>query len=168
MGLILQWQTEMADLLRASVTGMMRSVLLFLWLTVIVYPLSYALQEISISKWEILLSSNVKTKSIIVGRFAARIPMYCMVVLYLAPILLTPFILVFAVSLLGQLIMYAAILLLAISTLWISTVFSSAVEMRLSQSPTGEEQAGLLGDSSFQRYRVSWGRDSTHDFRAEI
>ncbi|MHA2301507.1 MAG: hypothetical protein ACXACD_11190, partial [Candidatus Thorarchaeota archaeon] len=37
--------------------------------------------------------------------------------------------------------MYAAILLLAISTLWISTVFSSAVEMRLSQSPTGEEQA---------------------------
>ncbi|MHA2301508.1 MAG: hypothetical protein ACXACD_11195 [Candidatus Thorarchaeota archaeon] len=89
MDLILQWQTEMAVLLRASVTGMMRAVLLFMWLTVIVYPLSYALQEISISNWEILLSSNVKTSSIIVGRFAARIPMYCMVVLYLAPILLT-------------------------------------------------------------------------------
>ena len=185
MDLILQWQIGMAGLLRASAPGMMRSVLLFLWLTVIVYPISYSLQEIAISKWEIILSSSVTTRSILVGRFVARVPMYCLVVLFMAPILLTPFILIFAVSLPGQLIMYASIFLLTISTLWVSTVLSSAVEMRLSQSPRGEEQAkkiamvlsfviivpmiammnfaggmaGLLALDGFLLFPFTWGAD---------
>jgi len=142
--LIFQLLPEMMMLFRTGSPGMMRAMLLFLWLTVMIYPISYALQEITIGQWEIMLSSSVTTRNIIVGKFVGKIPYYLLMVLFLAPALLAPFIVVFSVSFVGQLIMYSAILLISISTLWASTVLSSAIQMRLSQSPRGEELAKMI------------------------
>ncbi|MHA1927905.1 MAG: hypothetical protein ACTSV2_04900 [Candidatus Thorarchaeota archaeon] len=144
MDLIFQMRPEIMTLFRTSSPGMMRSMLLFLWLTVMVYPISYALQEIKIGQWEILLSSSVTTRNIVVGKFVGKIPFYGFMILFLAPVLLAPFIVVFSVSVIGQLVMYSAIILLSISTLWASTVLSSAIQMRLSQSHRGEELAKMI------------------------
>jgi hypothetical protein len=43
-------------LLMVMFPGLMRTVMLFLWALLLLYPLSYSLQEIKIGQWEICLT----------------------------------------------------------------------------------------------------------------
>ncbi|MHA2210922.1 MAG: hypothetical protein ACXABV_17345, partial [Candidatus Thorarchaeota archaeon] len=82
--------------------GLMRAGVMFIWLILLILPLSSALQEVKVGQWEILLSNNVNTREILVGSFAGKLAIYGLYVLYLAPLLVAPFAQALEVSYLGQ------------------------------------------------------------------
>jgi hypothetical protein len=131
-------------LLVASFPNLMRSVMLFLWVIVLVYPISYALQEIQIGQWEIILSNNVSTRSMMFGSFMGKVPSYGLLVLLLAPVMLTPFTDALQVSPLGQAIMYLVVFLVALSTLFLSTLITTAIQAKIGDSTRGNDLAKAL------------------------
>ncbi|UCE09148.1 MAG: hypothetical protein JSW61_09205 [Candidatus Thorarchaeota archaeon] len=128
----------------ASFPSLMRSAMLFLWIVLLVYPISYALQEIRIGQWEIMLSNNVSTRDMMFGMFMGKVPSYGLLVLFAAPIMLSPFALLFEVSLLGQTIMYLVVYFVAVGTLFLSTLITTAIQAKLGDSPRGNDIAKAL------------------------
>jgi hypothetical protein len=139
-----QLSSSVTILLTGIFPGLMRSAMLLVWLLLVIYPMSSALREIKIGQWEILLSHDVRTRSIMFGSFLARIPVYGLIALALAPLLVAPFAYIFQISLIGQLLMYLIIFLVAISTLWLSTFLTTAIQARLGDSPRGNDLAKAL------------------------
>ena len=131
-------------LLRSVFPGMMRSLMLFLWLLLLLFPLSQALQEIKIGHWEIFMSNNVSTRNIISGTFLGKIPVYGIIIIMLAPLLISPFMLAFQVSIVGQLLVYGVLALLSMSTIWLSNLLTSVVQARLGESSRGNDIAKAL------------------------
>ena len=110
----------------------------------LIYPISYALQEIRIGQWEIMLSNNVSTRSMMFGFFLGKVPSYGLLVLFIAPIMLTPFAIVLEVSLVGQAIMYLMAFFVALSTLFLSTLLTTAIQAKLGESSRGNDIAKAL------------------------
>ncbi len=135
---------QTSSILMTTLPGVMRSVILLLWVLVLVYPITYSLRDIKIGQWEIVLSNNVSARSLLLGTFLGKIPTYSLLVLFGAPILLTPFVVIFGVDLIGQTIMYGTLYLLSIATLWLSVVISSAIQGRLGESERGNDLAKAL------------------------
>ncbi|MHA2385842.1 MAG: hypothetical protein ACXAEE_06495 [Candidatus Thorarchaeota archaeon] len=131
-------------LLMVMFPGLMRTVMLFLWALLLLFPLSYSLQEIKIGQWEIFLSNNVKTRDILTGTFVGKIPMYGLIVMVFAPLLISPFMLAFEVSLLGQAVVYTVIALMVLSTIWLSNFITAMVQARLGDSARGNDIAKAL------------------------
>ncbi|MFQ6126093.1 MAG: hypothetical protein ACE5R6_16015 [Candidatus Heimdallarchaeota archaeon] len=127
--------------LMVALPGIMRSVILILWIMLLIFPLSGALQEIKIGQWEIILSHNVSTRALLTGSFVGGIPTNGLVVLFLAPVLITPFTTVFQVSVLGQAIIYGVLLLTVFGSLWVSTVIATAIQAKLGESSRGNDIA---------------------------
>ncbi|UCE11481.1 MAG: hypothetical protein JSW61_05995 [Candidatus Thorarchaeota archaeon] len=128
----------------ASFPEYMRSLIMFLWLMWLVYPISYALQEIKIGQWEIMLSNNVRTRDIMTGTFMGRVPIYGLAVLFIAPCVISPFALVYQVTLVGQALMYLALFFVALITLWTSTLLTTAIQAKIGDSPRGNDIAKAL------------------------
>ncbi|MFX1483086.1 MAG: hypothetical protein ACFFCP_07840 [Promethearchaeota archaeon] len=124
--------------------GLMRTIGLFLWLLLLLFPLSYALQEIKIGQWEIFLSNNVRTRDIMTGTFLGKLGLYGLIIVFLAPLLFTPFMLAFDVSIVGQLLVYGVITLLAMGTIWFSNFITSVIQARLGDSSRGNDIAKAL------------------------
>ena len=137
--------TEVEILLRYSLPQMMRTAVLFVWIMVLIYPISYALQEIRIGQWEIMLSNNVSTRDMMMGTFLGRIPTYGLLILFMAPIAICPFALFFHVSIIGQSIMYLVIVFVALSTLLLSNLITTAIQAKLGESSRGDDIAKALG-----------------------
>ncbi|MBN2230050.1 MAG: hypothetical protein JW779_10730 [Candidatus Thorarchaeota archaeon] len=131
-------------LFMAGFPSLMRSAMLFLWVIFLIYPISYAMQEIRIGQWEIMLSNNVSTRDMMFGMFLGKVPSYGFLVMYAAPIILSPFALFFEVSLLGQLIMYLTIFFVALSTLFLSNLITTAIQAKLGESSRGNDIAKAL------------------------
>ena len=128
-------------LLIFSFPNLMRPVMLLMWILFLIYPISYALQEIRIGQWEIMLSNNVSTWDMMVGMFMGKVPSYGLLVLFAAPVMLTPFTFVFQVSLLGQIIMYLTVFFVALSTLFLSNLITTAIQAKLGESTRGNDIA---------------------------
>ncbi|MFW9797891.1 MAG: hypothetical protein ACFFE2_12700, partial [Candidatus Thorarchaeota archaeon] len=124
--------------------GLMRTVALFLWLILLLFPLSYALQEIKIGQWEIFLSNNVRTRDIMTGTFLGKLGLYGLIIIFLAPILITPFMLAFEVNIIGQLLVYGVVTMLAMGSIWLSNFLSSMIQSRLGDSSRGNDIAKAL------------------------
>ncbi|MHA1963961.1 MAG: hypothetical protein ACXACG_09775 [Candidatus Thorarchaeota archaeon] len=124
--------------------GLMRTVGLFLWLILLLFPMSMALQEIKIGQWEIFLSNNVRTRDIMAGTFLGKISLYGLIIVAIAPLLISPFMLAFEVSVIGQLMVYGAVTLLAMGTIWLSNFLTSLVQARLGDSSRGNDIAKAL------------------------
>jgi len=124
--------------------GLMRTIALFLWLILLLFPLSYALQEIKIGQWEIFLSNNVRTWDIMAGTFLGKIGLYGLITIFLAPLLISPFMLAFEVTVIGQLLVYGAVAMLAMGTIWLSNFVTSLVQARLGDSSRGNDIAKAL------------------------
>ena len=135
---------EIELLLMFSFPSLMRSAVMFLWIMFLVYPISYALQEIRIGQWEIMLSSNVSTWDMMFGMFLGKIPSYGLLVVFAAPVILSPFVLALQVSLLGQIIMYLTVFFVALSTLFLSTLITTAIQAKLGESSRGNDIAKAL------------------------
>jgi len=136
--------TPFRVILQVMFPGLMRAVMLLLWVLLLILPLSQALSEIKIGQWEILLASNVKTRDILVGTFLGKIPNYTLYVLVLAPLLLSPFLLALQVSLLGQLVIYATLTLMVLSIIWLSNIICAALQAKLGDSSRGNDIAKAL------------------------
>ncbi|MGY5858834.1 MAG: hypothetical protein RTU63_05655 [Candidatus Thorarchaeota archaeon] len=131
-------------LLQVIFPGLMRTVALFLWIVLLLFPLSYALQEIKIGQWEIFLSNNVRTRDIMAGTFLGKIPLFGLIVIFLAPLLITPLVLAFEVNLIGQVLIYGTITLLSLGTIWFSNFITSIIQARLGDSSRGNDIAKAL------------------------
>lgn len=175
------------SLLMVALPELIRIAMLLLWMLVLIYPILYALQEIKIGQWEIILSCDVSTRSLLVGTFVGKIPSYGLMVLFLAPVLISPFILAYQVTLLGQLLMYSSILLVSLSTLWMSNFVALAVQAKLGESRRAKDLGkalsmaiglvaglplyalvyfagpltGILGMNVFLLFPFTWGADMT-------
>jgi len=128
-------------LLQVIFPGLMRTVSLFLWIVLLLFPLSYALQEIKIGQWEIFLSNNVRTRDIMTGTFLGKIPLFGLIVIFLAPLLITPLVLAFEVNIIGQVLIYGAITLMSLGTIWFSNFITSIIQSRLGDSSRGNDIA---------------------------
>ena len=135
---------EIQTILAIAFPGLMRSVMLLLWIIVLIYPISYALQEIRIGQWEIMLSNNVSTRDMLFGTFLGKLPGYGLLVLFLAPVLISLFAIVYQVSLIGQALMYGVLYVTALATLWFSNVISTAIQAKLGESSRGNDIAKAL------------------------
>jgi hypothetical protein len=124
--------------------GLMRTVGLFLFLVLLLFPLSYALQEIKIGQWEIFLSNNVRTRDIMAGTFLGKIGLYGLIIVAIAPLLITPFMLAFEVSIIGQLLVYGTVTMLAMGSIWLSNFLTSVIQARLGDSSRGNDIAKAL------------------------
>ncbi|MFW9833588.1 MAG: hypothetical protein ACFFEK_06310 [Candidatus Thorarchaeota archaeon] len=139
------FSTEIQQVLQVAYPGVIRSVMLLLWTLILVFPISYALQEVKIGQWEIMLSNNVSTRDMMFGMFLGRIPHYCLFVLFLAPLLISPFINFYQVSIIGQLFVYLVLIVFVLATLLLSTVLSTAIQAKLGESPRGNDIAKAMG-----------------------
>jgi len=131
-------------LLQMIFPGLMRTIALFLWIVLLLFPLSYALQEIKIGQWEIFLSNNVRTRDILAGTFLGKIPLFGLIVIFLAPLLVTPLVLAFEVNLIGQVLIYGVITMLSLGTIWFSNFITSIIQARLGDSSRGNDIAKAL------------------------
>jgi hypothetical protein len=139
------FDTQVNQVLQVAYPGIMRSVMLLLWTMVLVYPISYSLQEVKIGQWEIMLSNNVSTREMLFGMFLGKIPQYSLLVIFMAPLLISPFINFYQVSVLGQLVAYLIVVAFVLFTLLLSTVLSTAIQARLGDSPRGNDIAKAMG-----------------------
>lgn len=124
--------------------GVMRAAMMFLWTMLLLFPLSTALQEIKVGQWELFLSHKVKTRDIMTGTFLGKMPLYGLLVLFLSPLLISPFMMAFEVTLVGQVLVYAVIALLTITTIWLSNFITAVVQARLGDSSRGNDIAKAL------------------------
>jgi hypothetical protein len=124
--------------------GLMRAGIMFIWLILLILPLSNALQEVKIGQWEILLSNNVKTREILVGTFAGKLSIYGLYVLYLAPLFIAPFAQALEVSPVGQALMYITVFVITAGTIWLSQLLVTAIQSKLGASPRGKDLANAL------------------------
>jgi len=131
--------------LQVAYPGLMRSVILILWTMVLIYPISFSLQEVKIGQWEIMLSNNVSTRDMLLGMFIAKIPQYGILTLFMAPLLVSPFIIFYEVSIIGQILTYLVIGIFVLATLFLSTVISTAIQAKLGTSARGNDIAKAMG-----------------------
>ncbi|MFX1341064.1 MAG: hypothetical protein ACFFAL_00075 [Promethearchaeota archaeon] len=124
--------------------GFMRAVMFFIWVLILIIPLSRSLQEIKIGQWEIFLSNNVSTRDILIGTFLGKIPLYGLLVLFIAPPFLVLFFLAFEVVLLGQVLTYLALFLMILTTIWLANLITAAIQAKLGESSRGKEIANGL------------------------
>lgn len=136
--------TVLQPLLQMIFPGLMRTVILFLWMLLLLFPLSYALQEIKIGQWEIFLSNNVRTRDIMAGTFLGKIPLFGLIIVFLAPLLITPLVLAFEVNIVGQILIYGVITLMSLGTIWLSNFITSLIQARLGDSSRGNDIAKAL------------------------
>jgi len=124
--------------------GLMRAGIMFIWLILLILPLSNALQEVKIGQWEILLSNNVQTREILVGSFVGRLSVYGLYILYLAPLLVAPFAQALEVSPVGQALMYVTVFVITVGAIWLSQLLVTAIQSKLGESPRGKDLANAL------------------------
>jgi hypothetical protein len=136
---------QLQTLLMVMLPGTMRTVMLLLWMMLLLFPMSYALNEIKIGQWEIFLSNDVKTKDILLGTLMGKMPLYTLIVMAFAPILMSPFLYAFQVSLLGQVLVYLVLIAMVLSTIWLSNWITAIVQARLGESSRGNDLAKALG-----------------------
>lgn len=131
-------------MLATSFPGLLRTIMLAVWIFVLIVPISNSLENVKIGQWEILFSNSVKTRDLLFGTFVGRIPVYGIFVIALAPVVVAPFVYAYNVSITGQLLMYLVIFLFAIVTIWLSTVFSTAIHAKIGASPRGDDLGKAL------------------------
>ncbi len=123
---------------------LMRAVMMLIWTFLLFASLSQALQEIKIGQWEIFLANNVRTRDILIGTFLGRVPIFGLNALFFAPPLLAPFLLIYQVSLPGQLMIYGVLVLNMLITVWLSNFLSAAIQTKLGSSPRGNSIAKAI------------------------
>jgi hypothetical protein len=143
-GLIIPFES-LQIILFTILPGFMRAVMFFLWMMILIIPLSRALQEIKIGQWEILLSNDVRTRDILIGSFLGKIPIYGLLVLYLAPPFFALFFIAFEVTLIGQILIYSTLIITVSATIWLSNLITVAIQAKLGESPRGKDIANGVG-----------------------
>ncbi|MFW9908227.1 MAG: hypothetical protein ACFFEF_06600 [Candidatus Thorarchaeota archaeon] len=132
------------SILAILMPGLLRAGLMFIWFVLIVFPLANALKEMKTGQWEILLSSNASGRDIFLGSFLGKLPVNSLIVLYLSPLLVSPFAQALDISLVGQALIYCVLALHAICAMWLSDFMVALLQVKLGESERGKDLAGAL------------------------
>jgi hypothetical protein len=132
------------SVLAVSFPGLMRSVLLFLWLFMLVMPVSNGLEGVRIGQWEIMLSNNVKTKDMLLGTYLGKLPIFGLAVFFLSPVILSPFINAYQVSIIGQLLMYSVVVVFALVNIWLANIIVTVIQAKIGGSSRSEDMGRAL------------------------
>ncbi len=124
--------------------GVFRAGMMLIWFILVLLPLANALKEIKIGQWEVLLSNNVSSRDIFVGSFLGKLPTNGLLVLYLAPILVSPFVEALGITVTGQALMYCLVALTALNAIWLSDTIVTYTRARLGESERQKDIAGAL------------------------
>ncbi len=108
--------------------------IIFFWC--ISYPLSSTVQDTSdlSGRLEVLLSSPIKPKDILLGKFLGRIPTYLIIIFTIIPWLVNFFSIRIPISPFGQLAVYLVIFLVVLFGLWLGTLFAAYIESWIRKS----------------------------------
>jgi hypothetical protein len=75
------------------------------------------------------------------GTFLGKVPLFGLIVIFLAPIIVAPLALAFEVNIIGQALIYCVLTVMALGTIWFSNFITSAVQARLGDSSRGNDIA---------------------------
>ena len=109
--------------------GTMRSVIFILWTMYVIFPISSALQEVQITQWKIIMSHNVSTRERLIGICWSKRYTLCLLIVFLAPVVVTPFATVFHVSILGQSLIYRLLFLIILGAMIFSVIITTIVDV---------------------------------------
>lgn len=124
--------------------GVFRAGMMLIWFILVLFPLANALKEIKIGQWEVLLGNNVSSRDIFVGSFLGKLPTNGLLVLYLAPILVSPFVEALGITITGQALMYCIVALTALNAIWLSDMIVTYTRARLGESERKKDIASAL------------------------
>ena len=131
-------------MLATSLPGLMRTFMLVIWLFILIIPISNTLESTKTDQWDILHSSNVRSRDILFGTYLGKLPIYGLISLVLSSVLVATFVHAYNVSIVWQLLMYAVIILFALTTIWMANVIATAIQARIGQSPRGDDISKAL------------------------
>ncbi|MFP4197301.1 MAG: hypothetical protein ACLFS6_06575 [Methanomassiliicoccales archaeon] len=121
-----------------GVNGLISVTLLAIFLAFITFPITRALQEKEVPPQEVLLSSPVEPKDILLGSFMGALPLYFIPVVLVAGSFTAVLSLV-GVDLLQMLIIVAVFIMVFTSALWIGTVIAAVIQGRLNRVAGGRD-----------------------------
>ena len=131
-------------ILAVAFPGLMRSVMMFLWFFMLVMPVSNGLEGVRVGQWEIMLSNNVKTKDMLLGTYLGKLPIFGLAVFFLSPIILSPFINAYQVSIIGQLLMYSVVIVFALVNIWLANIIVTLIQAKIGGSSRSEDLGRAL------------------------
>ena len=131
-------------ILATAFPGLMRSVMMFIWFFMIVMPVSNGLEGVRVGQWEIMLSNNVKTKDMLLGTYLGKLPIFGLAVFFLSPIILSPFINAYQVSIIGQLLMYSVVIVFALVNIWLANIIVTLIQAKIGGSSRSEDLGRAL------------------------
>ncbi|NVM30491.1 MAG: hypothetical protein HWN65_16750 [Candidatus Helarchaeota archaeon] len=110
------------------------TLIIFFWC--ISFPLSTTVQDTSdlSGRLEVLLSSPIKPKDILLGKFLGRIPTYLLMIFIIFPWLVNFFSIRIPISPFGQLAFYLVIFLVVLFGLWLGTLLAAYIESWIRKS----------------------------------
>ena len=142
--LIIEMYPDIESLLQVYSIGLLRSIMFFIWILILMYPAGSALQEYKFRDWELILSCDVDTKQILIGKFMGRLPKFSLLSIALSALLVSIYDSVFHISVFGQILIYAEVMGFLYITLGISLIIWSGIQARLNQSPRGDFLARII------------------------
>jgi len=142
--LILEMYPDIESLLQVYSIGLLRLIMFFIWILILMYPAGSALQEYKFRDWELILSCDVDTKQILIGKFMGRLPKFSLLSIALSALLVSIYDSVFHISVFGQILIYAEVMGFLYITLGISLIIWSGIQARLNQSPRGDFLARII------------------------
>ncbi|MFW9978765.1 MAG: hypothetical protein ACFFEJ_11850 [Candidatus Thorarchaeota archaeon] len=122
----------------------LRAGLMLIWFILLLYPLTNALKEVRIGQWEILIANSASSRDIFLGTFLGKLPVNGLIVLYLAPVLISPFVIALEIAVSGQILIYGTIAILTLGAIWLSDFLVTFAQARLGGSERGRGIASAM------------------------
>ncbi|MFX1295109.1 MAG: ABC transporter permease [Promethearchaeota archaeon] len=121
-------------------------IVLYIFLWCITFPLSSTLQSTSdlSGQLEILLSSPVKPRHILFGKFIGRLPTYLIMLFALAPWLINFFNIALPLTVFGQILIYMTIFAVIVFGMWLGTLLAAFVESKIRKSEKSRDYSKAM------------------------
>ncbi|NVM03321.1 MAG: hypothetical protein HWN67_13350 [Candidatus Helarchaeota archaeon] len=113
----------------------------FIFFMAFTYPIQTSIQKLNISHFEIILSSPIKAKDMLLGNFIGRVPIYIIANFFIAPLYWTIFSMIIPLSILSYFTFTIIFLCLFIVGTFLGTISASYISLKLGQSKGGAEKA---------------------------
>ena len=119
----------------------MEIICFFIFFMSFTYPIQTSLQQLNISHFEIILSSPISAKDMMLGNFLGRVPIYAIADFFVVPVFWAILSMFIPVSLFTYIALTIVILSLFIVGTFLGTITSSYLSLKLGQSKGGSEKA---------------------------
>jgi len=115
----------------------------FIFFMALTFPIQTSIQQLNVSHFEIVLSSPIKPKDMMLGNFLGRVPIYTIADFIVVPILWSILSIFIPISEISYLTIAIVVLILFIVGTFIGTITASYISLKLGQSKGGAEKAKI-------------------------